>query len=336
MGKTFYDNWLETPHQIQLEFEQCHVVARDKDIPWVSTPQDAKVKLMVANDLGYTTMGSNVLKAEIPVGWHTGKHRHGEESMHILQGEGFSIIEGRRYDWHTGSSIQIPFWATHQHINTGKVPVLMLSGMSFDLERFLRVARIEQLETCGPNDPALIRAMPREESQYYPNGDRAVIHIEQAPNDKTVDHATFNPQGNIPASKNQHDFLQYLIVPKNGFRADCVAVTHQWIEPPYHQSGRHKHLEAVVYAVEGEGFTEMQGKKVPWQAGDVLYVPPAMEEHQHINDNPNPIRQLRIAFGIRVWMTSVWPEGFTSTRIYDDAGNPIEAGRIVRNRERKR
>ena len=31
----------------------------------VSTPQDARVKLMVARELGYATMGSNVLKAEI-------------------------------------------------------------------------------------------------------------------------------------------------------------------------------------------------------------------------------------------------------------------------------
>jgi hypothetical protein len=42
-----------------------------------------------------------------------------------------------------------------------------------------------------------------------------------------------------------------------------------------------------------------------------------MWEHQHVNDNPNPIKQLRIAFGIRTWFTSVWPKGFTNHRIYD-------------------
>jgi mannose-6-phosphate isomerase-like protein (cupin superfamily) len=338
MAKTFYDEWLQTPALIQDELEQCHAVARDKDIPWVSTPQDVKVKLMVANSLGFSTMGSNVLKAEIPVGWHTGKHRHGEESLHILEGEGFSLINGRRYDWHQSSTIQIPFWAEHQHFNTGASPVLYISGMAFDLERFVRVARIEQLETCGPNEATMLAAVPAQESQYYPDGSRAVIHIEDAPSirDLGENELDYNPQGRIAASKNQHDFLQYLVVPKNGFRANCVAVTHQWIEPPFHQSGRHKHLEAVVYAVEGQGFTEMQGRQVPWEAGDVLYVPPAMWEHQHMNDNPNPIKQLRIGFGIRAWFTSIWPEGFTSARIHDEHGNPIEAGRIVRTRERLR
>jgi mannose-6-phosphate isomerase-like protein (cupin superfamily) len=334
MPKTFYDEWLDTPNKIYDELLNCHSVARDKDIPWVSTPQDAKVKLMVANELGYATMGSNVLKAEIPVGWHTGKHRHGEESMHILEGEGFSIINGQRFDWHKSSTLQIPFWAEHQHFNTGKVPVLMISGMAFDLERFVHIARIEQIASCGPNDPAMIAAVPPEQSQYYPDGSRAVIHIEDAPNNRDGADDSYNPQGAIQASKNQHDFLQYLVVPKNGFRANCVAVTSQWTEPAFHQSGRHKHLEAVVYAVEGKGYTEMQGKEVPWEAGDVLYVPPAMWEHHHMNNNPNPIKQLRIGYGIRAWFTSIWPEGFTSQRIYDEHGNPMEAGRIVRSRER--
>src|SRR5580692_7691485 len=121
MSETFYDKWLETPGKIQAEFQNSPAVSRDKDIPWVSTPQDVRVKLMISNELGFATMGSNVLKAEIPVGWHTGRHRHGEESMHILEGEGFSIIAGQRFDWHKSSTIQIPFWAEHQHFNTGAV-----------------------------------------------------------------------------------------------------------------------------------------------------------------------------------------------------------------------
>ena len=192
MTKNFYDTWLDTPNRLQDQLQQCQAVARDADIPWVSTPQDVRVKLMVANELGFTTMGSNVLKAEIPVGWHTGKHRHGEESMHILEGEGFSIIDGQRFDWHKSSTIQIPFWAEHQHFNTSNIPVLYISGMSFDLEAFLRVARIQQIETCGPNDPSMIAAVPPEVSQYYPNGDRATIHIEQAPSNKDL-----GPEGKI-------------------------------------------------------------------------------------------------------------------------------------------
>src|SRR6478672_10661840 len=96
---TFYDEWLATGPEIEQQFKEVIMVARDREIPWVTTRQDAKVKLMISNVLGFKTMGSNVLKAEIPVGWHTGNHIHGEESIHILEGEGFSIIAGQRFDW---------------------------------------------------------------------------------------------------------------------------------------------------------------------------------------------------------------------------------------------
>jgi mannose-6-phosphate isomerase-like protein (cupin superfamily) len=205
----------------------------------------------------------------------------------------------------------------------------MISAMAFDLERFVRLARLEQLETCGPNEAAALAAFPAEDGQYYSDGSRAVIHIEDAP----ADDDSYESLGNIEAVKKQHDFIQYLVQPKNGFKFSEVAITHQWIEPPYHNSGRHKHLEAVVYAVEGQGYTDMQGQRVPWEAGDVLYVPPAMWEHQHMNDNPNPIKQLRIAFGIRQWFVDANPR-FQSQRIYDKSGQPIQAGPIERHRER--
>jgi quercetin dioxygenase-like cupin family protein len=328
--KTFYDDWLNAREDAVTHLFKSPLVARDRDIPWVSTPQDAKVKLMVASELGYATMGSNVLKAEIPVGWHTGKHRHGEESMHILEGTGYSIVAGQRFDWHKSSTLQIPFFAEHQHFNTGDVPVLYISGMAFDLERFVRLARLEQLESCGPNGPDVDPAIPADQSEYYPDGSRAIIHIEDAP----VNDPSYSDQGNVAAVQHQHDFTQYLALPKNGFNTISVAITHIFIEPPFHHSGRHKHLEAVVYAIEGEGYTELEGRVVPWEAGDVLYVPPAMWEHEHTNDNPKPIKQLRIAFGIRLWFTSLWPDGFASQRIYDEAGKPIEAGAIERHRER--
>jgi len=326
---TFYDEWLATEERIDQDLRRTMFVARDRDIPWVRTRQDAKVKLMVANDVGYTTMGSNVLKGEIPVGWHTGRHAHGEESIHILSGDGFIVVEGQRFDFHKSSTIQIPYRAAHQLFNTGSEPVQYLSAMTFDLERFVRLAAMRQVEDAGENDPAALRSIPDQESEYYEDGHRAIIHIEDAPTDPEL-----NYQGRIAAVTKQHDQCWYLAVPGNGFRDASVLMTQIWEERPYHHSGRHKHLEAVVYALEGEGYSEMLDERHYWEAGDVLYVPPSMWEHEHYNDNPNPVRQLRIQFGIRFWFTKIWPEGYTSQRIYDEQGRPIESGAIERHRER--
>lgn len=325
---TFYEEWLAAGAACQSELDNTLLVARDQEIPWIETRQDAKVKLMISNELGFATMGSNVLKAEIPVGRHTGKHSHGEESIHILQGEGFSIVDGQRFDWHTSSTLQIPYRAVHQHFNTGNEPVVYLAGMIHTLERFVRLSRLEQFEDHGENDQEVLATFPQQETEYYRNGHRALIHLEEAPTDPAFE------QWQIPATEKQHDLMYHLVVPANGFHAPSVAVTTLWEEPPFYHGGRHAHLEAVVYVLEGKGYTEMQGAKADWEGGDVLYVPPAMWEHEHYNPSTVPMRQLRIQFGLRFWFTDIWPQGYTSRRIYDDQGRPIQAGPMERERER--
>ena len=49
---TFYDEWLAAGERIQEEFRRSPMIAHDRKIPWIKTRQDAKVKLMVANELG--------------------------------------------------------------------------------------------------------------------------------------------------------------------------------------------------------------------------------------------------------------------------------------------
>jgi quercetin dioxygenase-like cupin family protein len=321
----FYDKWLSEGAQISEKFRRSPVIAHGGEIPWVRTRQDAKVKLMVANDLGFPTMGGVVLKAEIPVGWHTGKRAAGEESIHFLCGSGFSMIDGRRYNWHAGSTMQIPYRATHQHFNTGTEPVQYISASCLPLELFVNLGRIEQLEDCGPNDPGILASFPAEESQYLKNGHRVVIHLEDAPQ-----YPGEQPADTPVAVQNQHVSGKYLVVGRNGFKdPSSVAIAHIFEEPAGYHGGKHRHLEAVLYVLDGEGFTEIEGVSHRWEAGDVMHVPPAMFEHLHFNDSNKSYRLLRIQFGIRIWFTNIWPEGYLPQRVYDDSGRPIIAGKIA-------
>ena len=63
------------------------------------TPQDFTAALMIAPEMGFTTGGSCMMRAEIPAGWHSGKHLHGEEAIYIESGEGFMILDDKRYDF---------------------------------------------------------------------------------------------------------------------------------------------------------------------------------------------------------------------------------------------
>jgi quercetin dioxygenase-like cupin family protein len=326
----FYDRWIAAGEEIRAAHRSSPVIARDRDIAWVATRQDARAKLMVHRDLGFPTMGGAVVKAEIPSGWHTGRHAHGEESIHILAGAGFSIIDGRRYSWRAGSTIQIPFRAVHQHFNAGPEVVQYISASCFPLEEFVHLDTLQHLEDCGPNGTHPMDRGIIEDGQYAADGRRIVIHLEQAP----VNDASGDPTGHLEANQNQHYKNTFLVQTGNGFISESVAVTHIFEEPPGYHGGRHAHLEAVLYVLEGRGVTEIEGVEEPWTAGDIMHVPPAMFEHEHFNETEETYKLLRIQFGIRFWFTDIWPEGYTSRRVYDEFGRPMIAGRIERQRER--
>lgn len=61
---------------------------------------------------------SGVLNEE--AGTAGGDHAHMEAHLYILDGEGYTLIDGQRHDWRAGSAVHIPGPQTrHQHFNTG-------------------------------------------------------------------------------------------------------------------------------------------------------------------------------------------------------------------------
>src|ERR1043166_4111040 len=128
----FYEEWLDTSKKAQNAVEHAPALAKGKDLKWIETPQDFRIAMLIGGQVGFPTMGTSLMKAEIPAGHHTGKHQHGEEAMHILSGSGFSVIDGRRYNWKPGTTIHVPFMAEHQHFNTGSEPAFYVSAMSQD------------------------------------------------------------------------------------------------------------------------------------------------------------------------------------------------------------
>ena len=58
-------------------------------------------------------------------GEHIVAHRHNSYALyHIVQGEGYSILDGKRFDWKRGDTFACPPMASHEHINTGTEPAI--------------------------------------------------------------------------------------------------------------------------------------------------------------------------------------------------------------------
>jgi quercetin dioxygenase-like cupin family protein len=292
--RNFYDAWLDESERIEKSVAEAPRVAEGRKLDWVRTRQDARAALMIAPETGFTTGGSLLMKAEIPVGWHTGKHVHGEEAVFVESGEGFLLLDDRRYDFKRGTIFHIPYRSSHRLFNIGPEPVVYLSGLAWPLEAAVHLGTIEQREDAGESDPAALVAIPPEESQYWPeDGRRISMHEDQYERSIETKHgATY--------------FLMGRNGDKNGFRATAAAISSLFVELPRSKSHSHAHPEAYLYALQGRGYSEIGGEQYVWEQGDAVHVPPGMMHHQHFNPTDEETRELRFEFGIRYWFTDQW------------------------------
>lgn len=85
-----------------------------------------------------TTVNSDTedLTGAVPfvfIGWqlihpgeHVRAHRHNSFAIyHILQGEGYTDVEGKRYHWEKGDTLACPAWHYHGHYAEGEEDTLM-------------------------------------------------------------------------------------------------------------------------------------------------------------------------------------------------------------------
>ncbi len=344
----FYADWLAKSQENEQIVQRDPCVSYGKNVLYVETVQDYKIGMLIGEQVGFPTNGTNLCRAFLPAGHHTGKHRHGEEAIHILTGEGVLIVDDRRYDFHAGTTIHIPYMSTHQIFNTGKTEVSYITAQAMDLDLFVRLGRLEQLEEKGANQPGFDTAFPAQESELDLKGRRITLHIEDAPDEQkrrdeiakarkaeaeargeTVEshghghghgHGHEEPakKGRGATNQNPHRHGQILILmgggespspERNGFTAVSVAMTNIFEEVPHTSSHLHSHTEAVLYVLEGIGFSEVDYEHYDWQAGDAVHVTPKMTRHEHFNPSDLRTRTLRIEYGIRYFYEPLW-EGY--------------------------
>jgi uncharacterized cupin superfamily protein len=328
----FYSDWLAASERNALDVERSPIVARGRDATWIETPNEHRIAMLIGNHVGFPTNGTNLCTVAIPAGHHTGRHRHGEEAIHILRGDGFVVVAGRRYDFHAGTTIHVPYMDDHQLFNTGETDLEYVSASTIDLDLFVKLGRLEQLEEKGPNEADIETRFPAEDGQFDPLNRRIALHLEDAPNEADRQkakkasaeakggHEGHGHEGHDHEGRGEHDDaaragerLIKSVHPhrhgaiynlmgggeshselRNGFTAVTVAMTQIFEEVPHTSSHCHTHTEAVLYVLEGVGFSEIDDEHYDWEAGDAVQIPPT----------------LRIEYGIRYFYEQLWPGYF--------------------------
>ena len=349
----FYADWLAESEANELATSHSPVVARGRDLTWVETVQDHRIAMLIGPQVGFPSSGTSLCRAVIPAGRHTGRHRHGEEAIHVIEGSGFLVADGRRYDFHAGTTIHIPFQVDHQLFNTGPDDVVYVTASSMDLDLFVRLGRLDQLDPKGDNEPGFESAFLAEDGQVDALGRRIALHLEDAPDEQKRreeireaarraaaenpaaaaeghghdghghgHHSAHEAHGHDAGDGNAHAKGEnphrhgaiYILMgggespseERNGFTAVSVAMTNIFEEVPHTSSHCHSHTEAVLYVLEGVGFSEIDYEHYDWEAGDAVHVPPKMTRHEHFNPSDQRTRTLRIEFGIRYFYEPLW------------------------------
>jgi len=180
----FYSGWLAASELNELAVNRSPVVARGRDLVWIETPNDHRLAMLIGPQVGFPSSGTNLCKAIVPGDHHTGRHRHGEEAIHVLSGSGFIVVEGRRYDVHSGTTVHVPYMAEHQLFNVGGEELVYVTASSIDLDLFVRLGRLEQLEEKGGNEPGFEARFPAQDGQLDALGRRIALHLEDAPDEQ--------------------------------------------------------------------------------------------------------------------------------------------------------
>lgn len=315
----FYDEWLNLWSVAQAERAAARKSLHAEELEWIETRHDHRVALMISPETGFRTWGSTSLISEIPPGTHTGRRKHGEEAIFVLDGSGFSVVDDVRYDWGPSSVIAIPFGAVHQHFNTGEVTARLVSVLTVHLEHVAGLHRTTQLADRGVTTD--LPDVPRSADGKTPDGaERIVLKSEEAtvrlPDGTSIVPANmpdFDPtkpwvlsrgiedMRDIPAGFHKSKIVNYMKLGKelNDFRLRTVEISGLLTDEPHDYGGLHAHMEALLYVISGSGYTLVDDEKIDWKPGTSVHIPGPQTKHRHVNESDEPATMIRMAFGFR-------------------------------------
>lgn len=140
-----YDRYRKLMHD---EVEFCRTVTHtvhEGEQEWERS-RHGKIKWLIAPDMASAANHKWIYLHEIAAGSRSGRHRHAaEELVLVLEGRGYDVHDGQRWNWEKGQLIMVPAMTDHQHFNTGGGRSLALHAMAAHYTH-LGLGGIEHLE----------------------------------------------------------------------------------------------------------------------------------------------------------------------------------------------
>jgi gentisate 1,2-dioxygenase len=248
-------------------------------------------------------------------GWNLLGHRHLIDAViYIVQGHGYSIIDGLRYDWEAGDFMCVPTFAWHRHVSTDDVPVVYIASTTTPYSMSLGVSihederypeywifaqKSEEAQKTLIPGGAEVSHVPGSQSVAAFRGDLDRIgRLYEEQVSFAVDEEARRRRTRVVIKGSELEWgntrmgrLAYVVDPRLGFNVKVMSTVVAEIQPGHH-SGAHRHLyEEINYIMAGEGYSVIDDKTYHWKAGDSLCIP-VFSWHQHFNTGGERVRIL--------------------------------------------
>ena len=236
-------------------------------------------------------------------GAHTEARKALEAVYHVLNGTGYSIIGGKRYDWGPHDTFHVQMGVWYQHFNPDPTqPAHLLVGhpgpMMEHLSPYAQVFKgdsfSDQPDDFRPEHPFTREKVP----VGYVDGEKWMSHLQMSVHNREKARREENKEARvllkaadavIERSEHRGDWKVGLADHYLGFANTTFGMyIHQM--PPASHTETHKHGEAIVYVLSGHGYSIVEGERFDWQAGDCIFVKPG-QWHQHFNSDAELVSQ---------------------------------------------
>ena len=208
-----------------------------------------------------------------------GAHRHTASAIRfIIEGHGaYTAVEGERAYMSPGDFVLTPNWATHDHGNTSKEPMIWLDVLDLPTINFFETMFAEHLdEESQPVTHADGDSLAFYASGVLPDGSPAALNRSPV-----VNYSYAHPRPILERLKNSgaidrhHGARVRYANPVNGGWAMPTMGAHLALLPAGFAGESYRATDGTIFVcVEGVGTTRIGGKDFAWSAGDVFVAPP--------------------------------------------------------------
>ena len=245
-------------------------------------------------------------EAEDNKAWKTLGHRHTVEAViHWLAGKGYSIVDGKRYDWEAGDFICVPIFAWHRHVNIGNEPALHVASTTGPLYMGIGQAVYEDERYpeywiyAQQGEDALRTLIPggaNAVSEADVNTQAGRLYAEQVAFAFNEEHRRRQSRVLVRGSELRFEQtamgnVAYVVDNRIGFHVKALSTVVAEI-PVGKRSGAHRHLyDEIDYVLSGNGKCIVDDQSFDIKKGDTLAVP-VFAWHQYFNIGGTPLRIL--------------------------------------------